>query len=54
MDITIEDGKIVKMNTLFVEYVEKSWDFNTFAKFVFVYHVNRKKNVMKGTQVLGW
>ena len=48
----IADGKIMKMDTLFVDYVEESWDFKTFARSVFVQHVKRKKNVMKGTQVV--
>ena len=41
----------MKMVTLFVECAEKSWDFETFVRSVFVQYVKRKKNVMKDIQI---
>ena len=43
MSSTIADGKKMKIDTLFVECVEKSWDVQPFVKSVFVKHLKRKK-----------
>lgn len=46
MSITIAGGKKMRMDTLFVECVGKSWDVKPFVRSAFVQDVEkRKKNI---------
>lgn len=40
------------MDTLFAECAEKSWDFETFGRFVFVQGIKKKKNVINDFQIM--